>query len=276
MLSLKSHRALITGATQGVGRAIAIAIARAGADVVIHGLRRDSHAEDTRAACKAAGVEAHVVEGDLATAPADAAARLFAEATAVLPGIDLLMNNAGTCLDTMPFVDVPADVFHRTMRLNVETPWLLTQQFARDWIARGVRGRVLFTGSINGRLAEPNHSAYDTSKGAVEMMVRTLCVSLAPHGIRVNGLAPGLVRTPLTEAFLSDPRAMAWMQMHTPNGEVPGPEVCGDAAAFLLSDAARHIHGQMLLVDGGMSAWQQPDVPAHRGEPWTTAPATNA
>ena len=82
-------------------------------------------------------------------------------------------------------------------------------QFARDWIARSVQGRVLFTGPINGRLAAPNHAAYDTSKGAVEMMVKTLCVSLAPKGIRVNGMAPGLVRTPLTEAFLSDPKAMA-------------------------------------------------------------------
>jgi NAD(P)-dependent dehydrogenase (short-subunit alcohol dehydrogenase family) len=262
VFSLQSHRALVTGATQGVGRAIAIAIARAGADLVLHGLRRDASGEETRAACAAAGVEAHLLEGELAAAPAEAAARLFAAATAALPGIDLLVNNAGTCLDAMPFVDVPPDVFHRTMRLNVETPWFLTQAFARDWLARGVRGRVLFTGSINGRLAEPNHTAYDTSKGAVEMMVRTLCVALAPHGIRVNGIAPGLVRTPLTDTFLSDPRAMAWMQMHTPSGEVPGPEVCGDAAAFLLSDAARHIHGQMLLVDGGMSVWQQPDVPS--------------
>ena len=81
---------------------------------------------------------------------------------------------------------------------------------------------MLFTGSINGRLAESNHAAYDTSKGAVETMVKTLCVSLAPKGIRVNGMAPGLVRTPLTDAFLSDPKAMAWMQMHTPNGAVPG------------------------------------------------------
>ncbi len=114
-------------------------------------------------------------------------------------------------------------------------------------------------GSINGRLAEPTHAGYDTSKGAVEMMVRTLCVELAPHKIRVNGLAPGLFRTPLTERALSDPHVLKWMQYHTPNGQVPGPEVAGECAAFLLSDAAQHVHGQMLLVDGGMSVWQQPD-----------------
>ncbi len=261
MRPLTGHRALVTGATQGVGQAIALALAAAGSDLAIHGLRDDAQAQDTRARCEAAGVRAVLVTGDLASSPVEAAAHLFEEATAALPGIDLLVNNAGTCLDTMPFLDLPAEVFAQTMRLNVEAPFFLTQQFARAWAARGIAGRVVFTGSINGRLAEPNHAAYDTSKGAIEMMVKTLCVSLAPHGIRVNGVAPGLVRTPLTEAFLSDPQAMAWMQLHTPNGQVPGPEACGDAAVFLLGDGARHVHGQMLLVDGGMSIWQQPDVP---------------
>ena len=262
MSSLKGHRALITGATQGVGRAIAVAIARAGADVVLHGLRVDAQAEQARAQCEAAGVQAALVVGDLAARPVEATAQVFREATAAMPGIDLLVNNAGAYLESTHFLDVTADVFERTMRLNVQAPFFLTQQFARAWVESGTAGRVLFTGSINGRLAEQNHAVYDASKGAVEMMVKTLCVSLAPKGIRVNGLAPGLVRTPLTDAFLSDPKAMAWMQLHTPNGAVPGPDVCGDAAVFLLGDTAWHIHGQLLLVDGGMSAWQQPDPPA--------------
>ena len=117
-------------------------------------------------------------------------------------------------------------------------------------------------GSINGRMAEPVHSGYDTSKGAVEMMVKTLCVELAPHQIRVNGLAPGLVRTPLTSIIDEDPKFEKWMCLHTPSGEVPNADVCGEGAVYLVSDAARHVHGHMLLVDGGMSAWQQPDMPS--------------
>lgn len=272
MLSLTGHRALVTGATQGVGRAIAVTLARAGADVVIHGLRDDAQAQEVVATCRALGVQAALVTGDLAEAPVEATSRLFAEAMTALPGIDLLANNAGTCLDTTSFLDVPAEIFQRTMRLNVEAPYFLTQQFARHWVRQGVAGRVLFTGSINGRLAEPDHSAYDASKGAIEMMVKTLCVALAPHGIRVNGLAPGLVRTPLTESFLADPAAMAWMRRHTPNGAVPGPDTCGEAAVFLLSDEAWHIHGHMLLVDGGMSIWQQPAVPRPAADAATTAP----
>ena len=93
------------------------------------------------------------------------------------------------------------------------------------------------------------------------MMEKSLWVSLAPHGIRVNGLAPGLFKTPLTVPALEDGVLLEWMKQHTPNGQVPGPEVCAEAAVYLLSDAATHVHGHMMMVDGGMSAWQQPDPP---------------
>jgi NAD(P)-dependent dehydrogenase (short-subunit alcohol dehydrogenase family) len=177
------------------------------------------------------------------------------------PQIDLLVCNAGTFID-QPFLDMPLEVFDRTMKLNVYSQFVLIQHFARHWVSNGVRGRILVTGSINGRLSEQTHVAYDASKGAIDAMVRSLCVSLAPLGIRINGMAPGLFRTPLTEPALQDARFRRWMELHTPNGVVPGPEVCGGTAVFLLSDAAEHIHGQMLLVDGGMSVWQQPDPPA--------------
>ena len=92
------------------------------------------------------------------------------------------------------------------------------------------------------------------SFGVVSVMVKSLCVELAPVGIRVNGLAPGLFYTPLTAKALDDARLRDWMELHTPNGKVPGPEVAADLAVFLVSDLAEHIHGQMVLVDGGMSA----------------------
>ncbi|MCA9122332.1 MAG: SDR family oxidoreductase [Planctomycetaceae bacterium] len=260
-IDLRGHKALVTGATQGVGQAMAEALAQAGADVLIHGLNADEMARDAVAACRNAGVTAELVTGDLSGPTETCVNQLFHQAVAIMPDIDILVNNAGTFIDT-PFLEMDLQRFEHTMRLNVAAGYFLTQAFARRWIEQRIAGRVLFTGSINGMLAEPDHTAYDTSKGAVATMVKTLCVSLAPHNIRVNGLAPGLVRTPLTKVLDEDASLDRWMKLHTPNGQVPGPEVCGEAAAFLVSDAARHIHGQMLLVDGGMSVWQQPDPPS--------------
>lgn len=257
--SLAGHKALVTGSTQGVGAAIAIALARAGAGVCLHGLEQDAEAERTLARCAEFGGSVELHRADL-TDPNEvlglAAATLEAH-----PDLDLLVNNAGTYVD-LPYLEMTPQRYRKTMALNVDAPFFLTQVFARHWVERGMAGRVLLTGSINGMLAEPDHVAYDASKGAVAAMVRSLCVALAPHGIRVNSLAPGLVRTPLTGAVLdSDPDIDRWMRLHTPNGQVPAADVCGDTAVFLLSDAATHIHGQTILVDGGMSAWQQPDLP---------------
>jgi NAD(P)-dependent dehydrogenase (short-subunit alcohol dehydrogenase family) len=255
MTSLQGHAALVTGSTKGVGRAIAEAYAAAGADVLIHGRSRGAEPDEAVAACRAKGVEADFVAADLSQPDADAP--LFDAAVAAMPHLDILVNNAGQFFD-LPFEEMTRDRFGRTMRLNVESAYFLTQSFAKRWIAQGVRGRVLFIGSINGRLAEPNSTAYDTSKGAVEMMVRTLAVALAPKGIRVNGLAPGLVRTPQTNWIDTRPEQARWIAHHTPNGQVPGADVCGPGAVYLVSDAAEHVHGHMLLIDGGMSAWQHP------------------
>jgi glucose 1-dehydrogenase len=259
MIDLQGHSALVTGSTKGVGRSIAEAFAAAGADLVLHGRARDATAEEAISACRKHGGRVEFVTGDLMQETIPAVDGLFSAATRALPGIDILVNNAGTYIDK-PFLEMDFETYDRTMRLNVDSVYWLTQRFARHWIANGVQGRVLMIGSINGRLAEPTHSCYDTTKGAVEAMVKTLCVSLAPHGIRVNGLAPGLVRTPLTSVIERDERFRRWMELHTPNGQVPHSDVCGTGAVYLCSDGAWHVHGQMLLVDGGMSAWQQPDM----------------
>jgi NAD(P)-dependent dehydrogenase (short-subunit alcohol dehydrogenase family) len=260
MIQLKGHQALITGSTKGVGRSIAEALAAAGADVVLHGRQRSADAEEALARCRAHGVRAEFVTGNLAGPTIAAVDDLLAQATAAMPGIDILVNNAGTYVDK-PFLEMDWETYEHTMRLNVAAVYFLTQRFARRWVENKVNGRVLMIGSINGRLAEPTHTCYDASKGAVEMMVRSMCVSLAPLGIRVNGLAPGLVRTPLTAVIDQDERFRRWMELHTPNGQVPSSDVCGSGAVYLVSDEAWHVHGQMLLIDGGMSAWQQPDMP---------------
>ena len=261
MSTLQNRTAFITGGTQGVGLAMATAVANAGAGVVLHGLHSDQAATDALAKC---GDTAMLVTGDLATEVPAGVIQVANEALRLAPEIDLLICNAGTYID-QPFLEMDFDTFDRTMKLNVYSQFVLVQHFARHWYATGVSGRIIITGSINGRLAEQTHVAYDTSKGAIDAMVRSLAVTLAPLNIRVNGIAPGLFRTPLTEPAFADPGFCRWMELHTPNGRVPGPEVIGGTTVFLLSDGAEHIHGQMLLVDGGMSIWQQPDLPREFG-----------
>ena len=220
MIDLMGRTVFISGSTQGVGRSIALACAKAGASIVLHGLTKDEQADATLADVKQFDSKASLVTGDLVGSETAAIDRIFHSAIDANPRIDLLVNNAGTFLDK-PFLEMDFDAFDRTMRLNVYAYFFLTQRFAKRWVENNIGGRVLLIGSINGRLAEQTHAAYDTSKGAVEMMVKTLCVSLAPHGIRVNGLAPGLFNTPLTAKALGDDTTRQWMQLHTPNGRCP-------------------------------------------------------
>ena len=260
MIDLKGHAALVTGSSKGVGKAIAEAFAQAGAHVLVHGRERGKEAKETIAQCKSFGVKCDFVAADL-TAPVDETVEaVFAKAIELMPKVDILVNNAGQFFD-VPFEQMTLDRFEKTLRLNVTSGYFLTQRFARHWAENDIAGRVLFVGSINGRLAEPNSTAYDTSKGAVEMMVKTLAVALAPKKVRVNGLAPGLVRTPQTAWIDTRPAQAEWVAYHTPSGQIPAADVCGPGAVYLCSDAAAHVHGHMLLIDGGMSAWQQPPTP---------------
>jgi NAD(P)-dependent dehydrogenase (short-subunit alcohol dehydrogenase family) len=261
MIDLSGHTALVTGSTQGVGAAIALSLCRAGATVVLHGLREDAHAQSTLAQCRALSDRSELVCFDLNQEISSLERSFIEPLLARHPEMDLLVNNAGIFVD-QPFLEMNESIFDRTFHVNVKVPYFLAQSFARYWVGRSMKGRIVFTGSINGLLAEPTHTAYDSSKAAVSGMVRSLCVALAPHAIRVNAMGPGLVRTPLTDHVLAqDPAALHWMQLHTPNRTVPSADVCGPMVAFLLSDLAEHIHGQTIYVDGGMSVWQQPDLP---------------
>lgn len=254
MIDLKGHAALVTGSTKGVGRAIAQSCAEAGADVIIHGRKLSREARRVMDTCRSHGVGVAFIAADLAEPVVD---QVFQEAVAAFANLDILVNNAGQFFD-LPFDQMTTDRFERTLRLNVTAPYFLTQRFAGHWVRHNIAGRMLIIGSINGRLAEPDSTAYDISKGGIEMMVKTLAVALAPKNIRVNGLAPGLVRTPQTSWLDERKEEADWIAYHTPNRLIPDADVCGPGAVYLVSDAAEHVHGHMLLVDGGINAWQHP------------------
>ncbi len=262
---LKGRAALVTGSTAGIGRGIADTLAAAGANVVLHGKEDDKEAQDALRACRSHGVRASLLTGDLAGTSQLLAEQICRQALESEPGLDLLVNHAGGHQGEGAFEEISAELLEQTLRINVTFPWLLAQQFARHWMRSGVRGRMVFTGSVNGRLAEPDSAAYDTAKGAVEMMVRTLCVALAPHGIRVNGFAPGIVHAPRTVWLKQQPDRAAWIRGHIPDGRIPDAVDLGATVVYLLSDAAEFVNGHMLVVDGGITALQLPS-------PFATSP----
>lgn len=244
------RRVCVTGATHGIGLAIATGFAQEGARVVIN-----AHTSTDNGACDrlAELSECHYVQADLSTSAG--AKAVITEASAILGGLDTLVCNAGSFFD-VPFSELTEDQIDRTLNLNVKGYLLCAQAFANQVTPAQSNPSIVCTGSTNGHAAEKNSVAYDTSKGAVLMMVRSLAVTLAQQGIRVNGVGPGLVDTPLTHPGLSRAGRRKNAAAQIPLGRIGAPGDVAGAALFLASEAASYITGQMLYVDGGILAQQ--------------------
>lgn len=246
IFSLKGHAALVTGSSQGIGLAVAQGLQEAGARVVCHGLQE--HAEGLPAG--ASYVSCNLCDPS-------ASALLIEEAIALEPELDTLVCNAGSFFD-VPFLEMDETLWDRTMQLNLRATFFIVQAFARHRAARGGGGSVVIVSSTNGFQAESDSVAYDVSKGGLVMMTRSLAVSLAPHRIRVNGIAPGLIRTPLTNTWM-EPRADDLLKHYEKKillGHVGEPSDCAGAAVFLSSRAAGYITGEIIVIDGGLTTTQ--------------------
>lgn len=240
--SLEGRAALVTGSSQGIGAAIAQGLEDCGAAVVRQGLQQHT------------AWEAYV-PCDLCEPSAPLA--LMERAVSFMPTLDTLVCNAGSFFDT-PFLSMTEAQWDKTMQLNLRAAFFLVQAFARHRVAQGGGGSVVMVSSTNGFQAETDSVAYDTSKGGVLMMMKSLAVSLAPHGIRVNGIAPGLIRTPLNSAWTAPGASTALKQYENKIllGKLGQPEDCAGAVAFLCSPAASYITGELIVIDGGLTSVQ--------------------
>ncbi|HEY9441591.1 MAG TPA: SDR family oxidoreductase [Streptomyces sp.] len=248
LFSLEGRAALVTGGSSGIGRAIAGALARAGASVVVVA-RGEAElaatvAELTADDCRAAWVSADLGTGEGVRAAADGAVRAFGEP-------DILVNCAGINLRP-PMDDLSDDVWDTTMAVNLKAPFLLGQRFGPGMARRGF-GRIIHITSQQAHRAFVQSGAYGVSKGALESLARSQAEAWSPHGVTCNTLVPGFVMTPLNARLSSDPEQVAALATRTMTGRNGLAEDFAGAAVFLASPASAYVTGQALYVDGGLS-----------------------
>jgi gluconate 5-dehydrogenase len=246
LLSLSGKHALITGGGTGIGVAVAQAFCEAGAQVIITGRRE----EVLQQACKNLGNHASYRVGDLSQPETISGMIAAIEQDGI--ALDILVNNAGINAKK-PAVEVTDEEFARIVQTNLNGLFAVSREVARGMIARG-RGAILNITSMAALYGLPNVSAYSASKTAVLGLTRTLAVEWAPHGIRVNAIAPGFIFSEMTDKVLnSDPERKRRVLDRTPMGRMGDAREIGAAALFLCSDAASFITGVNLPVDGGKS-----------------------
>lgn len=247
---LKGRTALVTGAGRGLGAAFAVALAEAGADVVVHG-RNQENAERTAAAVRAAGREALVVLGELASD--DGPEQVVAQATDWHGQLDILVNNAGACVhrDALEVTDEEWDLVVNT---NLRALWRVSQAAGRRMVAQGA-GSIVNIGSMSGFIVNrpQMQPAYNASKAAVHHLTRSLAAEWAPHGVRVNAVAPGYVKTEMSPVH--EPRFQRYWIEDAPQQRFAMPEEIAPAVVFLASDAASFMTGSIVVLDGGYTAF---------------------
>jgi NAD(P)-dependent dehydrogenase (short-subunit alcohol dehydrogenase family) len=248
MSSLEGKIALVTGAGIGIGQGIAIELARQGAKVAVHYAGSADGAQFTLSQIESAGGEGVIIQGDLAQV--DECRRVVDEAASQLGGLDIMVNNSGVTR-TFPFLETTEETYNEVFDINMRGMFFCSQQAVPYILERG-GGSILNLTSVHGFGGFPNHSAYAATKGAIISFTRQLAVELAPQHIRVNAIGPGLIEVP---RYFDNPDYTSEQgAQKVPWGRVGKPHDIATTAAFLVSEAADFITGQVLYVDGGATA----------------------
>ena len=245
---LKDKVVLVTGASGGIGKAAAIGCAQHGADVAINYHSDEAGAADAVAQIEALGRRAIAVKGDVAEA---ASAPAFVQAAVEAFGkVDVFVNNAGIC-PFHTFLDMPAEVMERTMRVNLHGAYYMVQAAANQMVKQGHGGAIIAVSSISALVGGGMQTHYTPTKAGVNSLMQSTAIALGPHGIRCNAVLPGTIETAINKEDLADQAKRDYMAGRIPLGRLGEPDDLAGPIVFLASDLAKYVTGAALLVDGG-------------------------
>ena len=256
---LNGQKALVTGANSGIGKGVAIALGQAGAEVVVNYVDGDDAANAVVEEIKKSGVKAYAYRADVSSE--DQVAAMFARMIQEFGTIDILVSNAGLQRDSA-FPDMTMAQWNKVLSVNLTGQFLCGRAAVREFLRRGVvasvsnaAGKIICMSSVHQEIPWGGHVNYATSKGGIKLMMESMAQELAPKRIRVNGIAPGAIRTPINTAAWDTKEAYDQLMTLVPYGRIGEPEDIARAAVWLASDQSDYVVGTTLFVDGGMTLY---------------------
>ncbi len=252
--TLANKTALITGSDSGIGQATAIEMAKEGADIVVHYLDDKDGAEKTKREVEAQGRRAIVVQADVSHE--EDVSRLFDEAVNAFGGVDILMNNAGVDASGTPVSEMSTETWMRAINTNLNGYFFCCRRFIQLRQEAGNGGKIINVTSVHDEIPRAGAADYDSTKGAIKNLTRTLALELAEKGINVNNIGPGMVLTPFNQAALDDPKVLEQQVQSIPMKRAAEPREIGRLAVFLASADADYVTGATYYMDGGLMQFQ--------------------
>lgn len=249
MMNLEGKVALVTGSAQGIGKAIALRLAREGADIIVVDRSDDNRAEEALSEIKALGRRVVIDAGDIGSVGDNR--RIISDSVAQLGQIDILVNNAGI-EHNASFTDITEADYDAVLDVNLKGTFFITQAFVQHLRSTNRQGRIINISSVHEELPFPHFTTYCASKGGLKMLMRNLAVELAPYGITVNNIAPGAIETPINTRLLNSPELLKALIGNIPLGRLGKPEDVAGMVAYLAGPDSAYVTGSTMVIDGGL------------------------
>jgi glucose 1-dehydrogenase len=265
-MRLEGKNVLITGASTGIGQAIAVRFAQEGANVAINYRSGPDQAAATEQMVRGAstnGFRSLLVQADIARE--EEVRAMFAKVVNTFGSLDVLVNNAGI-QKVAPSEDIDLDDFDRVLGVNLRGAFLCSREAIRHFLSNGRKGVILNNSSVHEIIPKPKYLPYSISKGGMENLTKSLALEYAGRGIRVNAVGPGAVVTPINKAWIDNPKARGEVESHIPMGRAAAAEEIASVFAFLASDDASYITGQTIFACGGLTLYPEFRVAWSSGE----------